>query len=283
MLRKLIIILILMQFSSPSFARDRNSAAAVSAAAANLSAKANLELGKRYEHGEGVSRDFTRARELYCEAARLGVADAYFELGWMYLNGRGVTRDDSVSVFWLREAADHGIPQAVNILRLLSATAGTPKSSCAPTLDRQLHASREMRALVAAKAHAAGIDSRLVMAVISAESGFDPAAVSAKNARGLMQLTADTAKRFGVQNPFNIEENLRGGISFLGYLIERFNGDVELALAAYNAGEGAIDEWGGIPPYAETINYVKRVKSICACSSTADVRLRGVIRSLSDP
>ena len=98
-----------------------------------------------------------------------------------------------------------------------------------------------------------------------------------------MQLTADTAMRFGVGNPFDIKENLRGGITFLSSLIKRFHGDVGLALAAYNAGEGAIDEWGGIPPYAETINYVNRIKSICACSNTSEATMREVSRPFSKP
>jgi hypothetical protein len=272
MLRALTIILALAQFCSLSFAKTIHTAIPSSGAPLERSTEDILQLGARYEHGEGVARDFARARELYCEAAQVGAAGAYLNLGWMYLNGRGVARDDNIAVFWLQRAAEHGVTQAANILHLLSTTIGAEKSSCIQKPNNQGHPPAELRKLVTAKAQAAGVDAKLVMAIISAESGFDPAAVSAKNARGLMQLTSETAKRFGVRDPFNIDENLRGGISFLAYLMKRFHGDVALTLAAYNAGEGAIDEWDGIPPYKETINYVGRVTSICACFDPNDGR-----------
>jgi soluble lytic murein transglycosylase-like protein len=185
----------------------------------------------------------------------------------MYVNGRGVARDDSVAVFWMRKAFDNGIPQAANVLQLVSATIGDPKLSCIDAPVTIARASKEMEKRVVTKAREAGLDPKLVMAVISAESGFDPNAVSRKNARGLMQLTDQTAARFKVQDPFSIDQNLRGGITFLARLMKRFHGDVVLALAAYNAGEGAIDEWGGVPPYQETKEYVSRVQAMCGCFS----------------
>ena len=273
MLKTFIAILALTQFCSLSFAKNVQVIGTSSAVPLERPTEL-LQLGTRYEHGEGVARDFGRARELYCEAAQLGAAKAYLNLGWMYLNGRGVTRDDNVAVFWLHRAAEHGVTQASNILNLLSTTIGAEKSSCIKKSNNQIYPPEELRKLVTAKAQAAGVDAKLVLAIISTESAFDPAAVSAKNARGLMQLTSETAKRFGVQDPFNIDENIRGGISFLAYLMKRFHGDVALALAAYNAGEGAIDEWDGIPPYKETINYVGRVTSICACFDPTGGRTR---------
>ena len=258
-------ILALTQFCSLSFARSVQATSAGSDAPLEHRTEL-LQLGTRYEHGEGVARDFDQARRLYCEAARLGAAEAYLSLGWMYLNGRGVVRDDNVAVFWLHKAADRGNTQAANVLRLLPTTVGLVKPSCFGNSGIHIHAPVEIRKLVTAKAQAAGVDPKLVLALISAESGFDPAAVSTKNARGLMQLTSETAKRFGVNDPFDIDENLSGGIRFLAYLIKRFHSDVALALAAYNAGESAVDEWGGIPPYEETINYVGRITSMCACS-----------------
>ena len=274
LMRALMVSLLLVHcVASPAFASGSKSVISP-ARPSDGSATALVELGQKYEHGEGVARDPDKAHKAYCEAARMGSPAAYFQLGWMYLNGHGVIRDDSVGVFWLSKAAENGIIEANNLLRLLSSTSPARKTSCAQELQHQGRASKEMQALVAAKARAASIDPKLIMALISAESGFDPTAVSPKNARGLMQLTSDTATRFGVEDPFNVEQNLGGGIAFLVHLLKRFHGDVELALAAYNAGEGAIQQWGGIPPYEETIDYVKRVTRICACDSVNGFRLK---------
>jgi soluble lytic murein transglycosylase-like protein len=109
-----------------------------------------------------------------------------------------------------------------------------------------------------------GLDPALVRAIILAESAYDPNAVSPRNAQGIMQLTPETATRFGVSDPFDPAQNLRGGMSYLRWLIERFNGNLALTLAAYNAGEGAVLQYGGIPPYRETQDYVARVQQYVA-------------------
>ncbi len=103
------------------------------------------------------------------------------------------------------------------------------------------------------------VPASLVNAVIKTESGFNPNAVSKKGAKGLMQLMPTTIKDLGVSNPFNIHENIMGGVSHLKRLLEKYNWDYKKALAAYNAGETAVDKNGGIPPYKETIQYVKKV------------------------
>jgi hypothetical protein len=104
-----------------------------------------------------------------------------------------------------------------------------------------------------------GIPERLVTAVIRAESGFNPRAVSRKGAQGLMQLMPSTASVLGVRNSFDPRENIEGGVRHLRGLLDRFPGNLPFAIAAYNAGEKAVVTYGGIPPYPETVDYVGKV------------------------
>ena len=104
-----------------------------------------------------------------------------------------------------------------------------------------------------------GVDEALVRAVIHAESAFNPNAVSHAGAQGLMQLIPATAARFGVADPFTPAQNIAGGVEYLAWLTRRFDGDLTKIAAGYNAGEGAVDRYGGVPPYQETIRYVERV------------------------
>lgn len=106
------------------------------------------------------------------------------------------------------------------------------------------------------------VDPKLVNAIIRVESGFDARAVSPKGAEGLMQLIPATAQRFGVEDPFDFRQNIRGGVSYLRYLLDHFNGNVPLSLAAYNAGENRVDRDGGIPAIPETVNYVRKVTAL---------------------
>jgi len=122
----------------------------------------------------------------------------------------------------------------------------------------------EIRRIVDRIARRTGLEARLMIAVIAAESAFDPRAVSPRNAQGLMQLLPETAARFGVRHPFDAAENIRGGAAYLRSLLNEFDGNLDLALAAYNAGEGAVLAYGTVPPYDETIQYIDRVKRFYA-------------------
>jgi soluble lytic murein transglycosylase-like protein len=104
-----------------------------------------------------------------------------------------------------------------------------------------------------------GVEESLVHSVIRTESNYNPNAVSPKGAQGIMQLIPATAKRFGVSDTFDPQENIQGGVKYLKFLLDYYRGDYAKAIAAYNAGEGAVDKYHGVPPYAETRNYVSRV------------------------
>ena len=116
----------------------------------------------------------------------------------------------------------------------------------------------EVRNLVAEAAKTHDVSAALVESVIQVESNFNPHAVSPKGAQGLMQLMPSTARRFGVKNSFDPKQNIDGGVRYLKFLRETF-GDDRLAVAAYNAGEGAVMKYGNVPPYAETMDYVTKV------------------------
>jgi hypothetical protein len=107
-----------------------------------------------------------------------------------------------------------------------------------------------------------GLSKKLILAVIAIESDFQSRALSPKGAIGLMQLLPETARLYGVRNPWDPYENLRAGVTHLAYLVRRYGGNLRLALAAYNAGEDAVDRYGGVPPFAETQAYVRKVLGI---------------------
>lgn len=131
--------------------------------------------------------------------------------------------------------------------------------------------------LIRQHAGRAGVDHRLVRSVVLVESNFNARAVSRKGARGLMQLMPGTAAQYGVRNVFDAAENIRGGVKYLADLLATFAGDVTLALAAYNAGPGAVVRFGGVPPYPETQEYVRR--TMVAWGGTAARPLAGGFRS----
>jgi hypothetical protein len=114
-----------------------------------------------------------------------------------------------------------------------------------------------------------GVEEAIVRAIIHAESAYRPNAISRAGARGLMQLIPSTASRFGVADAFDPAQNIKGGVQYLAFLLKRYNSNLSLAAAGYNAGEGAVDKYGGVPPYAETQRYVQRVGQLADRYRTA--------------
>ena len=244
----------------------------------DLGTAALIASAVRFENAEGVPRDYEKAAALYCKAAQLGDADAQYALGWMYANGRGVPRDDAVAAQIFSLAADRGhvVAQTMRHFTMSATTAPLPRCllpeatvglrvappvATGPGMNAG-YFKGPIYATVKKLAERSGIDPKLVMAVILVESGFNPRAVSPKNAQGLMQLIPETAQRFRVKDAFDPEENIRGGIAYLKWLLHYFKGDVALVAAAYNAGEGTVEKYRGVPPYPETQKYVQRIAQL---------------------
>lgn len=234
---------------------------------------------RTYEHGEGVARDPTRAVTLYCEASRLGDAEAQFSLGWMYANGRGIARDNRMASLFFGIAAAQGHAYAQKMLDFVGpAAADLPECMRDPAeLSAELVVlpekfepdepfvaanpdQKKIADIVGQLAPEYRISPLLALAIIRAESNFDVNARSPKNAQGLMQLIPETSVRFNVKKPYDPVQNVRGGLAYLRWLLAYFRGDVSLVAAAYNSGEGAVERYRGIPPYAETRAYVQRIK-----------------------
>ena len=225
-----------------------------------------------YEHGEGVPRDQAYAARLYCESARLGDAQAMYSLGWMYANGRGIERNDAYANTLFAMASFAGDALAARMQRVTgSYTGAVPDCLHTPAaivqqrwpvdaLIARLSAERQAIArLLADLAPQYGIEPALALAIGLTESALNPQALSPKNAMGVMQLIPETAVRFNVSRPYDPEQNIRGGLAYLRWLLAYFEGDIAFVAAGYNAGEGAVDRYRGVPPYRETQAYVDRI------------------------
>jgi Transglycosylase SLT domain/Domain of unknown function (DUF4124) len=144
-----------------------------------------------------------------------------------------------------------------------------------PPAEQGLGPSPKIRAfaqLIRATAERYGVDTRLIEAIVQTESAGNPTAISPKGARGLMQLMPERAALLGVRNAFDPTQNVDGGVRHIRDLLQGFGGDVSLALAAYNAGEAAVRSYGGIPPFAETREYVRRVRALYDGAGSASPR-----------
>ena len=256
--------------------------------------EALMTAGQRFENGVGAPQDLDRAIDRYCAAAQLAHAEARYHLGWLYVSGRLGKRDEVLAAAWFQSAAGLGHTRASQQLESLKAQGLDlePEPPCVMRADMVARRIADLRppaapetaqpsstsnaegprlrdigaadiiALVERLAPDYRLDPDLVLAVIKTESNFNVEARSPKNAQGLMQLIPATADRFGVTNVWDPVQNLKGGMAYLRWLLDHFEGDLELALAGYNAGEQAVARHGGVPPYPETQAYVKRIQRL---------------------
>ncbi len=228
------------------------------------------------------SHDLWQAAVRYCRAARLGSTEGQYQLGMLYAFGAGVPlkRDYAAALFSI--AGQQGHYQAQNMLesiRLISSTLPACMNSAnkppekpnrysvagAYDIDIKSRLSRLPKSkawivdMVKTMSPWYQIDPHFALSIISIESNFNQDARSIKNAMGLMQIIPATAERFNVTDAFNASQNIKAGLRYLHWLLNRYHGDVALAAAGYNAGENAVDRYHGVPPYPETEQYVARV------------------------
>lgn len=242
-----------------------------------------LERAITFERNPDELEGEWQAAILYCQASQLGSAEGQYRLGMLYAFGKGVPASRALAASLFSVAATQGHYEAQKMLETINVTttqlppcvtanvlpekAPPPvvivESSTPTNIDRQLESlpasKRWMVELVQTLAEWYSVDPKLILSIIAVESNFETRAKSSKAAMGLMQLIPGTAERFNVKNAYDATQNIRGGMSYLRWLLSYYRGDVTLAVAAYNAGEKAVDRYKGVPPYAETRQYVKRV------------------------
>ncbi len=247
----------------------------------------------------GVEDDETewQAASLYCEASRLGSTEGQYRLGMLYAFGKGVPANRKLAASLFSQASSQGHAEANKMLDTIQLASNKlppcvtqavaperapprPKPVAAETgasgavaaaeppqpIDSFVNSLPESRRWIVPLVKTLGewysVDYRLVLSVIAVESNFKVSAESPKSAMGLMQLIPDTAARFNVKNAYDATQNIKGGIAYLRWLLAYYRGNISYALAAYNAGEGRVDRYKGIPPFPETRDYVARVMAL---------------------
>jgi soluble lytic murein transglycosylase-like protein len=256
-------------------------------------ATAQFNLARFYDAPDADRQGRARAFDLYCQAARQGHAAAAFGIGRMFFSGEGVARNIVQAAAWFRLSAERGHLLAVRVARHFDGTPRAGPSGCGrlpPRAGTVAMPNTSAPSNVAVPSYIADLvlklapqydlDPSLVLAVIAVESAFQHDAVSPRRALGLMQLVPETAARFGVERAFDPEENIRGGMSYLRWLENYFDGDLVLVLAAYNAGEGAVERYGGVPPFPETKAYIEKIRGIYDAAERQLSAARGDFREL---
>ncbi len=235
--------------------------------------RALLEHGWAAESGIGQIRNEWLAAALYCAAAQQGSAEGYYRVGLIYLSGKNFPQNKPMAAAFFSIASQLGhrgsadkleatrsltelSPQCISIEQATFVSGGFDLDHY---VDELPHHKRLVAKLIRKLAPRYSVNVKLALAVASVESNFDVSARSPKNAQGVMQLIPETAARFNVKNSFNAEQNIRGGLAYLRWLLTYFDGDVVRVVAAYNAGEKTVDKYQGIPPYNETQAYVRLV------------------------
>lgn len=203
-----------------------------------------------------------------CQGARRGDVEALYQLAWVYSYGKGVERNDAYASYLFFAASSSGHAGAKRMLGSMTwPAAEVPKCMEDSAENRyvpngavvMVEAPPAIAKIVHKLAPRYQLDPKLVFAIMAVESRFDVFALSPKNAMGLMQLMPKTTERFAVAKPFDAQDNIRGGMAYLRWLLAYFEGDLVLVAAAYNAGEGAVEKYRGIPPFPETQDYVRKV------------------------
>ena len=230
-----------------------------------------------------AARNSAQAVADLCRMGRRGDADAQYQLAWLFAHGRGDERRDDWAAYLFFAAASQGHGDAKRMLQSVTwPAAAVPDcfthalAPAAVSASVAVNAPPHIEKLVRKLAPQYQVAPQLALAIIAVESNFNVAALSTKNAQGLMQLIPQTAKRFGVGNAFDAQQNIRGGMAYLRWLLAYFEGDVALVAAAYNAGEGAVNQHRGVPPFDETREYVRRVVArVGTAAQPFDARITG--------
>ncbi|WP_293934835.1 transglycosylase SLT domain-containing protein [Iodobacter sp.] len=231
--------------------------------------------------------DAWEAAALYCAAARNGSTEAQYMLGMLYAFGEGVPENRKMAATLFSSAAGQGHVRAQMMLETIRLGASQlPPCILAdvkpekmpeivqPALPTLSANQQKIARIVRQIALWHDVDPNFALSIARVESQLNPQALSLKSAQGVMQLIPETAERFNVRDAFNASQNIKGGVRYLRWLLDRYQGNVKLVAASYNAGEKAVDRYHGVPPYPETQQYVAKVIRLYPYSQHKQIQRR---------